>query len=281
MTWLALRQQRLQAAVVAPALAALALLLVVSARSVSATVIYGIASASVVALPAVLGVFWGAPLVAREVEAGTHRLAWTQSVSRTRWLAAKLGLGTLAAMLAAAALAAIVTWWCAPIDAALDAGRRFEGIRSVSRMEPPMFIARGVAPIGYAAFAFVLGATAGLLLRRTVPAMAVTLVAFVAVQLAMPVLRAQLAPERLTTTITQDNLAGLIMTSDPADPVSEVRVSIDAPGAWITGNSPVDPSGRLVDTLPRGSPPASPSRSSGPTRRAASRGSRTPDTASG
>jgi hypothetical protein len=66
----------------------------------------------------------------------------------------------------------------------------------------------------------------------------------------MPVLRAQLAPERLTTTITQDNLAGLIMTSDPADPVSEVRVSIDAPGAWITGNSPVDPSGRLVDTLP-------------------------------
>jgi hypothetical protein len=222
----------------------------VTARSVSETVIYGIASASVVALPAVLGVFWGAPLVARELEAGTHRLAWTQSVTRTRWLAARLGLGTLAAMLAAAALTAVVTWWCAPIDTALNAGQRFEGIRSVSRMEPPMFIARGIAPIGHAAFAFALGATAGLLLRRTVPAMAVTLVAFAAVQLAMPTVRAQLAPEQITTTITQDNLAGLVMTSDPADPVREVRVAIDAPGAWITGNSPVDPSGRLVDTLP-------------------------------
>ena len=37
--------------------------------------------------PAIIGVFWGAPLVARELEAGTHRLAWTQSVTRTRWLA--------------------------------------------------------------------------------------------------------------------------------------------------------------------------------------------------
>jgi hypothetical protein len=32
--------------------------------------------------------------------------------------------------------------------------------------------------------------------------------------------------------------------------VQEVRVAIDEPGAWVTQNSPVDPSGRLVDTLP-------------------------------
>ena len=36
--------------------------------------------------------FWGAPLVTRELEAGTHRLVWNQSVTRTRWLATKLGL---------------------------------------------------------------------------------------------------------------------------------------------------------------------------------------------
>ena len=50
------------------------------------TVIGGI----LVILPAVVGMFWGAPLLAREYESGTHHLAWTQSVSRTRWLATKL-----------------------------------------------------------------------------------------------------------------------------------------------------------------------------------------------
>ena len=41
--------------------------------------------------PALIGTFWGAPLVTRELEAGTLRLAWNQSVTRTRWMAAKLG----------------------------------------------------------------------------------------------------------------------------------------------------------------------------------------------
>lgn len=95
-----------------------------------------------------------------------------------------------------------------------------------------------------------LGATAGLLLRRTVPAMAVTLAVFVGVQVAMPVVvRSHLAPKQLTTTITEQNLRGLIIY-DPGDPVRNVRVSLDEPGAWITRNSPVDPAGRLVDTLP-------------------------------
>ena len=43
-------------------------------------------------VPAIIGIFWGAPLVARELETGTYRLAWTQSVTRTRWLAVKLAV---------------------------------------------------------------------------------------------------------------------------------------------------------------------------------------------
>ena len=49
-----------------------------------------------------------------------------------------------------------------------------------------MFGPRGIVPAGYAAFAFVLGVAAGILLRRTVPAMAATLVVFAAVQVAVP-----------------------------------------------------------------------------------------------
>jgi ABC-type transport system involved in multi-copper enzyme maturation permease subunit len=250
MTWLAWRQFRLQTAVVYAALAVLVLMLIVSTRSVSDTTVYAIGWASVVAVPGIIGVFWGAPLVARELETGTHRLAWTQSITRTRWLATKLGLGTLTAMAAAGALSLVVTWWCGPIDTAINSGQSFQGILSVSRMEPPMFVARGIAPIGYTAFAFVLGATGGLLLRRTIPAMAVTLAVFIGVQIATPVVvRSQLAPKQLTTTITQKNLRGLII-NNPGDPVSDVRIDVDKPGAWITTNSPADPSGRLVGTLP-------------------------------
>jgi hypothetical protein len=48
--------------------------------------------------PAVMGLFWGAPLIAREVETGTHRIAWNQTITRTRWTLVKLGLVGLAAV---------------------------------------------------------------------------------------------------------------------------------------------------------------------------------------
>ncbi|MFD1049633.1 ABC transporter permease subunit, partial [Kibdelosporangium lantanae] len=62
------------------------------------TQIYTVISLVMTVLPGVIGVFWGAPMVARELEAGTHRLVWNQTVTRTRWLATKLVLGGLVAM---------------------------------------------------------------------------------------------------------------------------------------------------------------------------------------
>ena len=70
------------------------------------------------AVPAIIGIFWGAPLVARELESGTYRLAWTQSITRTRWLAVKLGVIGLASMAVAGLLSLIVTWWASPLDRA-------------------------------------------------------------------------------------------------------------------------------------------------------------------
>jgi hypothetical protein len=79
MTWLTLRQLRVPAAVVHLALAAVGLLLVVTTRAVTETGVYALASASVVALPAVLGVFWAAPLIARELETATSRSSTDRS----------------------------------------------------------------------------------------------------------------------------------------------------------------------------------------------------------
>ena len=121
----------------------------------------------VIVVPGVLGLFWGAPLVARELETGSYRLAWTQSVSRRRWLLVKLGVVGLAAMATAGLLSLMATWWSSPID-------------RVNLNLFGVFDQRDLAPVGYAAFAFVLGVTAGVLIRRTLPAMAATLVVFVA-----------------------------------------------------------------------------------------------------
>ena len=67
------------------------------------------------AVPALIGLFWGAPLVARELETGTFRLAWTQ-VTRTRWIAIKLGLLGLVSMAVAGILSLMATWWSSPLD---------------------------------------------------------------------------------------------------------------------------------------------------------------------
>ncbi len=123
-----------------------------------------------VVVPGIIGIFWGAPLVARELETGTYRLAWTQSVTRTRWLAVKLGVVGLASLVVAGLLTLMVTWWFSPIDRA-------------NMTLFATFDQRDIVAVGYAAFAFALGATAGVLIRRTVPAMAATLAALVTIRL--------------------------------------------------------------------------------------------------
>ena len=66
---------------------------------------------TLVGIPALLGAFWGAPLITRELETGTHRLAWTQSVTRGQWLAAKLGVVGISSVAVTGLLSLMVTWW--------------------------------------------------------------------------------------------------------------------------------------------------------------------------
>jgi ABC-type transport system involved in multi-copper enzyme maturation permease subunit len=121
-------------------------------------------------LPGLIGVFVGAPLLAREFETGTFRFAWTQGRSRIQWTVTKLVL--LAVVLTALTLAfsAVFTWWYTPFDAV--SGRMFpNGSYEVSG---PVFTARTL-------FGFTLGALIGVLIRRTVPAMAATAAVWAAV----------------------------------------------------------------------------------------------------
>jgi hypothetical protein len=194
--------------------------------------------------PAVIGLFWGAPLIARELEAGTFRLVWMQSVSRVRWLGVKLGLVAGAAVLVTALLSWAITRWSGPIDRAGGLPAADEGLGLPNRLMPLVFGARDLAPVGYAAFAVVAGAATGALLRRTVPAMAVTLAALAAVQLIMPtVLREHYrAPATALVPLTLD--PGRPQAIAIGDGTMTVSTPVSIPGAWIVSVRTVDPAGR-------------------------------------
>ena len=163
-------------------------------------------------LPAVIGAFWGAPLVARELEAGTFRLAWSQDVTRMRWMAVKLGLIGLAAIATSGLISLLFSWWAGPVNAA---GGFPNNLSEFARMTPLMFAAQGLAPVAWAALAFVIGVVTGILVRRTVGAMAVTIVVVVLLQFLWPhFIRPQLlAPVRATAPVTLEGLNSMLMSS--------------------------------------------------------------------
>ncbi len=203
--------------------------------------------AVVLITPAIIGMFWGAPLIAREIEAGTFRLAWNQSVTRNRWIAVKLiGVG-LAAMATAGLLSLITTWWASPLYRANVLAGSSSPL-SVGRFTPVVFAGQGIVPIGYAAFAFVLGVAAGVLIRRTVPAMATTLAAFTAVQLAWPALvrphliepvRTITALGRVTFSAVGESQHGLLF----------LRAG-GGSGVWVLSSQPVNAAGHAVARVP-------------------------------
>jgi len=131
----------------------------------------GAASLALMTLPVLLGVFIAAPLLSREFEQRTHLFAWSQSITRLRWVVVKLGLVAAVVLISAATLTVLVIWWRAPLDRAFSGGPW------------AAFDIQGLAPIAYAVFALSLGTLAGLVIRRTVPAMALTLFAFVGVRI--------------------------------------------------------------------------------------------------
>jgi len=199
--------------------------------------------------PAVIGIFWGAPLIAREIEAGTCHLAWNQTITRTRWLAVKLTLTGLVAMAVAEALSLMQALWAAPISAAIQRGASLPIANG--QFDPLVFASHGVAPLGYAAFAFALGVTAGLVTRRVVLAMAVTLAIFAAVQVATPLwVRPHLFPADRTITALS-SVSDISYQSTPQGAFTfSARVLSSQPGAWVLSSRAVDAAGSPVSTAP-------------------------------
>jgi hypothetical protein len=125
-------------------------------------------------VPALIGAFVGAPMLAREIETGTFRYAWTQGFGRRRWALAKLVPVGVAVAAVAGAFSVLVSWYYQPYLATGN-GTVFS---SPSPLSPGLFDLRGVAFAAWTLAAFVIGALAGMLIRRVVPAIVATLTAY-------------------------------------------------------------------------------------------------------
>jgi hypothetical protein len=250
MTWVVWRQHRNQTYFAAAALAAFAAVLLVtgwqmasqyqsalascgashSCANLANTLTLGSPAVSLlvtltVVVPCLLGVFWGGPLVAREVETGTSQFAWMQSITRGRWLTAKVGWALLAATAWGGAVAALVTWWSSP-----------ENALQHQIFQPSQFDIQGIVPIGYAVFAVALGIATGALLRRTLPAMAITLVVFTFLRLVI----GQDFRYRYLTAITKT----FAFMHQPPVPT----------GAWVISGGLIGPGGPIPGSQAGGGP---------------------------
>jgi hypothetical protein len=128
-------------------------------------------------VPALIGAFAGAPLLAREFETGTFRYAWTQGFGRARWTVAKLVLLAFAVTLAAAAFSVLFSWSYQPVIGADRHDR--------SPLNPAVFDLCGVAFAAWTLAAFAIGALAGILIRKVLPAIFATVAACAALTLSV------------------------------------------------------------------------------------------------
>jgi ABC-2 family transporter protein len=221
MLWLAWRQFRAQAALALGALVVVVVVLVATRGHVIHVFSNGgaqeltgfyvwirLLGTALIGVPALIGAFWGAPLLTREFEDRTYRIVWTQSITRNRWLATKLAVIGVITLAVVAAFALVFTWWSGPIDS------------TGNRIGTATFGSRGIVPIGYALFGLSLGTLLGTILRRTIPAMAASLAGFMIVRMFVQ----NVVRSRLVGTESVDvapfgpnGLAGWILSSRTVD----------------------------------------------------------------
>lgn len=231
MKWLAWRQFRMNALIAGAATVVVVVVLVATREHVAQVADQGklsigyeslrLLGTALVGVPAFVGAFWGAPLVAHEFEAGTHRLAWTQSVTRRRWLATKLVVVGLVAILLTGAFSFAFSWWSLPLD------------RLGNRIGTANFGQRGMVPLAYTVFALALGTFAGAVLRRTLPAMAAALAGFFVTRFAFQL-------------VVRPHLLSTVTATLPNNVFGQRDGSGSTNGGWILSSKTVDAAGHAL-----------------------------------
>jgi ABC-type transport system involved in multi-copper enzyme maturation permease subunit len=173
-------------------------------------------------VPGLIGVLVGAPLIARELEYGTWRLAWSQSVPRARWLAVELAMVTGGLVIVGAVMTAVITWYRAPMD------------QLTGHFQHNIYDFEGLVPTAYILCAFGFAVLAGLLIRRSIPAMIAAFLPWLAIRLVIEFLFRPhfLAP--LSLTCGANNCSG----NNGGYGISAIPPATGHIGDWVLGQTP-------------------------------------------
>jgi len=158
-------------------------------------------------VPALIGAFIGAPVLARELETGTFRYAWTQGFGRWRWTLAKLLALAVVVVAAAGALSALFSWYYRPYFSAKNLAL---SLHEWTPFAPGLFDLQGVSFAAWTLAAFAIGCLAGMLIRKVVPAIVATLGAYAGLAL----------------------LAGSFLRQHYLTPLATTKLSVPS-SAWI------------------------------------------------
>ena len=177
MAWVTWRQHRLTLAGVVSVLGAASVYLYITGEQIrhqgfvsyAAGPQLSVTAALFQVIPPLLGAFVGAPVLARELETGTFRFTWTQGFGRARWTVATLAPIGIAVTVVAGAFGFLFSWCYGP---------QIDGKYALSPLAATTFDLRGVTLAAWALVAFAIGVVAGILIRKVVPAMFATLVAW-------------------------------------------------------------------------------------------------------
>ena len=176
-------------------------------------------------LPILLGMFWGAPFLAREYSDGTNSLAWTQSVSRRKWLSVKLIWILAATVLFIGAFAALNTWWS-----------NTPNTLNLNRFQYIYFATQGIVPVAYGLFAVAFGILFGAWFRKTMVAVGVALGVFIAVALII-------VPNFVRT----HYMAPVTVTSPMGPDTIDSRIPKGA--NWMLTRTVVDKNGKAISDI--------------------------------
>jgi ABC-type transport system involved in multi-copper enzyme maturation permease subunit len=182
--------------------------------------------------PVLIGAFVGVLVLARELETGTFRFIWTQGFGRARWAMAKLAILAVVVTVAAGAFSVLYAWYFRPFLAA--------AVSQQSSLAGEIFDLKGVAFAAWTLAAFSIGALAGMLIRRIVPAMAATLAVY--------------AGLAFTTTLwlRQHYLTPLVTSNPGALGPGNADLPV---GQWYTGPNGKPVSQSVIDRLLQGFQP--------------------------
>jgi ABC-type transport system involved in multi-copper enzyme maturation permease subunit len=143
-------------------------------------------------LPLFVGLFLGTPLVASELERKTNRLAWSQGITRTKWLVSTWLTLAIPTVVVMSLFALIVQWWATHIVTSISSGGGL--------IQPAQMLISGVAPIAFALLLLTLGMFIGITVRRFFSPYATSVVGFLVVLGVMQFVLPSLAPKIVVPT---------------------------------------------------------------------------------